>query len=121
MIALLKKLLENVESQLQTQKTSTGSSNQEIPAQMEKIEKTLSPEQEYLTLLRKKIDAQETIINEMGKNIKLLSESLANVVSIQNEIAKQVMFLTDTVGQVSEFVSGPVPDYKFFSGGEPDN
>ena len=88
---------------------------------MEKIEKSFTPEQEYLMLLRKRVEIQEKNIRDMADNIKLISQSLESVVSIQNEIAKQVMFLTDTVGQVGELINGPTPDYRFFSGGEPEN
>ena len=124
MIVLLKKLLESVESQLQTQKTSTGSSTPEkspTMTEIEESEKSLTLEQEHLILLRKRIQSQDKIIHEMSKNIKLLSESLATATSVQNEIAKQVMFLTESIHNFQELIGGPQPSYKFFTGDEPEN
>ena len=90
-------------------------------SEIEESEKSLTPEQQHLILLRKRIQSQDKIINEMGKNIKLLSESLAAATSVQNEIAKQVMFLTESVHNFQELIVGPQPSYKFFTGDEPEN
>ena len=88
---------------------------------METLENNLTPEQEYLMILRRKLELQEKTIAEQSKTIALLSDSLSNVVGVQNEIAKQVMFLTETVSQVNDLLVGPQPSYKFFTGDEPDN
>ena len=123
MIVLLKKLLESVESLQQMQKTSTESSSQENPiqTQTEDIEKNLSPEQEYLVLLRKKIDSQDELIQEIGRQVKMLAENQNNFVKLQNEIAKQVMLLTDALGQIQEMFAMPDEDYRFFTTDDPYN
>lgn len=123
MIVLLKKLLESVESLQQTQKTSTESSNPEnqTQAQIERVGKNLSPEQQYLGLLRERIDSQDRLIHEIGGQVKMLAENLSSQLKVQNEIAKQVMILTDAIAQFQDAFSGPEYDYRFFSTDDPYN
>jgi len=123
MIVLLKKLLESVESLQQMQKTSTRSSKIESPtqAQIEEVQKKLSPEQEYLELLRKRIESQDKLILEIGNQVKMLAENQNNTVRIQNEIAKQVMVLTEAIGHLQEIFAMPDEDYRFFTTDDPYN
>jgi len=81
----------------------------------------MTPEQEYLELLRKRIDMQDKLIQEIGKQVKMLADSLNGTVKMQNEIARQVVILTEALAQLQDVFAMPEPDYRFFTTDDPYN
>ena len=72
-------------------------------------------------LLKAKVDQHEKSIQELSMVVKKVANSVQDVVGVQNEIAKQVMYLTEAITTLQEVLMGPKPEYRFFNNDEWEN